>query len=44
MSVVQRIKDAEGNYVRDGNKQDGVGKKRVLDAKMEGKHGERKDE
>jgi len=27
VSVLQRIKDAEGNYVKDGNEQDGVGKK-----------------
>jgi len=28
VSVLQRIKDAEGDYVRDGNEQDGVGKRK----------------
>ena len=27
VSVLQRIKDAEGSHVRDGNERDGVGKK-----------------
>jgi len=36
VSVLQRIKDDEGNYVRDGNEQDGVGKKECWVQKWKG--------